>query len=128
MKLLTREDIPANALTVSPTQIQLFQRCNYKWMLTHQEGKKEFTTASQKMQLGGIFHLLLEAYYKKYIGVPVENLNRKQLTELMEQVQSENNLHDYDSQLLFFNAYTIFITYITWAGRTEKLIPLHVEE
>ena len=127
LKLLTREDIPEDALTVSPTQVQLFDRCNYKWHLTHQEKAKEFTVATGKMQLGSMAHLLLQEYYRHFLHKPVENLDSQQLTDLMEKVQAENGLTDYDSQLLFFNAYTVFITYMRWAERSERLIPLGVE-
>jgi len=127
VKLLTREDIPEDAITVSPTQVALFQRCNYKWSLVHREKKTEFRVQTSKMSLGEMFHKLLENYYKRFIGRPVLVLTSEELVELMEITQAENGWTDYDSQLLFFNAYTIFITYMNWAIRNERLIPVGAE-
>ena len=127
MKLLTREDIPEDAITVSPSQITSYQRCAYKWYLTKKEGKQELITVTEKMSLGTIFHKLLENYYKRFIGGPVGLLNSDELAKMMEETQAENGWTDYESQLLFFNAYTIFITYMNWALRKEKLIPLGAE-
>jgi hypothetical protein len=83
MKLLTREDIPENAITVSPTQVALFQRCNYKWSLVHREKKTEFRVQSDKMSLGEMWHKLAENYYKMFIGRPVLFLKSEELVELM---------------------------------------------
>jgi PD-(D/E)XK nuclease superfamily len=127
MKLLTREEIPENAITVSPTQVALMQRCNYKWSLVRREGKTEFTVQTDKMSLGEMFHKLVENYYKRYIGRPVQILTSEELVELMETTQAENGWTNYEAQLLFFNAYTIFITYINWARRNERLIPVAAE-
>lgn len=127
MKLLTREDIPDDAITVSPSQITLYQRCPYKWYLSKREGKTEFVVVTEKMSLGTVFHKLLEYYYKKYLGGPIGLLNSDELALMMEEVCAENGWTDYDTQLRFFNAYTIFITYMNWALRNEKLIPLGAE-
>lgn len=127
MNWLTREDVPENAVTVSPTQVALFQRCNYKWSLVHREKQSEFRVQTEKMSLGEMFHKLLENYYKRFIGRPVLVLTSEELVELMETTQAENGWTDYDSQLLFFNAYTILITYIGWASRKERLIPVGAE-
>jgi len=127
MKLLTREDIPEDAITVSPSQIALFQRCAYKWYLSKKEGKQEFRVTTEKMTLGTIFHKLLQNYYNLYLDRPVELLSSQELVNLMERTQAENGWTDYDSQLLFINAYTIFITYMKWAARSEQLIPVGTE-
>jgi CRISPR/Cas system-associated exonuclease Cas4 (RecB family) len=74
-----------------------------------------------------MWHKLAENYYKKFIGRPVQLLTSEELVELMETTQAENGWTDYESQLLFFNAYTVLITYITWASRHEHLIPVGAE-
>jgi ATP-dependent helicase/DNAse subunit B len=128
VKLLEKKDLPDNAITLSPSQLNLFQRCAYKWKLSKKEGRQEFqVTDTGKMTLGTMFHKMLQNYYGRYIGQPVANLSSEQLVEIMETTQAENGWTDYESQLLFMNAYTIFITYIGWAARNEKLIPLGVE-
>lgn len=127
MKVLSREDIPENSITVSPTQVGLMQRCNYKWSLVHREKKTEFTVQTAKMDLGQMFHKLVENFYKRYIGRPVQLLTSEELVELMETTQAENGWTNYEAQLLFFNAYTVFITYINWAIRNERLIPVGAE-
>jgi PD-(D/E)XK nuclease superfamily len=127
MKLLTREDIPENAITVSPTQVALFQRCNYKWSLVHRDKMSEFRVQTFKMSLGEMWHKLAENYYKRFIGRPVQILSSEELVELMETTQAENGWTDYEAQVIFFNAYTIMITYMKWAERGERLIPVGAE-
>lgn len=127
MKLLTRDDLPENAITVSPNQVGHMQRCAYKWSLIYREKKQEFRVQTEKMSLGSMWHKLIENYYKKFIGRPVQLLTSEELVELMETTQAENGWTDYDSQLLFFNAYTVMITYMNWAIRNERLIPVDAE-
>src|SRR5215471_19150220 len=103
------------------------QRCNYKWSLVHREKKQEFRVQTDKMSLGEMFHKLVENYYKKFIGQTIRPLSSQQLVDLMETTQAENGWTSYEAERLFFNAYTVLVTYINWVVRNQEFIPVAAE-
>lgn len=125
--LLTRADIPEDAITVSPSQISLFYKCEWKWFLAKKQNREPFSMSSHPMDLGTMLHKFMEKWYGMFLGRPVELLDSMQTLALMETVQSENNWTDYESALKIYNVFTVFCTYMQWAARKETLIPLGVE-
>jgi PD-(D/E)XK nuclease superfamily len=123
LQLLTRDDIPKDALTVSPSQMSMWYRCRYAWKLSKidqigDQDRKPIGAANK----GQIFHKFMQWYYTACIGRPVGRLNELGQMKALDYVKAS-----YSADPDLFRVFTIFIAYTDWAAKHEELVPLGAE-
>lgn len=129
MKILTKEDLPSNAVTVSHNQlVNHWYRCPYRWMLIYKRGLKLAETVGRRQNEGTIWHEIVGSFYQWFIDnqVPVGLLPMDALKELQNVALSKYNT----SQGEMNNAYHmlgVFMLYHRWAAENETVAPLMAE-
>lgn len=123
LNLLKREDIPDNAITVSPSQMSMWYRCRYAWKLAKIDnvGKETYKTIGAQNK-GLIFHAFLEWYYNASRGRAVGRLTEIEQMKALEYVQK---IHGSDADL--YKVFTVFIAYADWCAKNEEFIAIGAE-
>jgi hypothetical protein len=123
LDLLTRDKLPTDIITVSPSQMSMWYRCRYAWKLSKidQVGFQDVKPIGAQNK-GQIFHKFMQWYYDACIGRPVGKLSEIGQMKALEYVQK---FHGSDADL--FQVFTIFIAYTDWAAKNEELVPMGAE-
>src|SRR5215207_8385246 len=134
LKLLKREDLDneygkGNYFTVSPTQLDVWFTCHYKWKLTYLDGFQAWPGGRTNVMLQGtIFHQFMEATYAFFIaeGSAIRPLTEEGIIGIKD--PSGKQYTRYEEIILFYNAYKVWTRYIRWAYKSDDFIPLLTEQ
>lgn len=132
--LLRREDIDqelgeGNYFTVSPTQLDVWFTCHYKWKLSYLDGFQARPGGPTNAMLQGtIFHEFMKATYDLYIseGSGIRPLTEEEIIGIKDPI--EKRYTKYEELILFYNAYKVWIRYLRWAYREDDFVPLMTEQ
>lgn len=124
LNLLKREDVPDNAITVSPSQMALWYTCRYKWKLLKIDNVGEDQVRIQgAANKGLIFHAFMDWYYTRCIRFGAMFVpNAKGQMRALEAVSAK---HGSDPQL--YQVFAIFLAYTEWASKYEDGLPIASE-
>lgn len=124
----TREELVAKYgedgfITVSPSQLNVWFSCHYKWYLSY---ALDYTTGqSKQMKLGEMIHELQKMLYEHFLGRAVEPLGMREINRFYKKL--EPRYQTYEDQILLYQGYTIFLQYCDWAGQYDDFTALAVE-
>jgi len=123
LKLLKREDLPTDIITVSPSQLSMWYRCKYAWKLAKIDGvgREEFKTIGAANK-GLIFHAFCQWYYDSAKGRAVGQLSELGQMKALEFVQ---RAHGTDAD--FYRVFTIFLAYTEWCAKNENFLAIGAE-
>lgn len=123
LDLLTRADIPEDAITVSPSQANAWYTCRYRWKLSRIDGIEGLPVREIGAQNKGLmFHSLQEWYYGHFIGKQVLGLLDAGQAAALKMLQEK-----YRSDADLWSVFTIWLLYTEWASKYENIVPLAVE-
>jgi len=124
--LLTRADLPPDAITVSNNGLKNWYDCRYKWRLIYVENIGRSNFVSEKANLGDIFHKFQQWYYNQYIGTavgPVDEIGQMQALQFVQD-HCENTA---EAGANLFKIFMIWNLYTEWAAKQETLVPTATE-
>jgi len=118
LDLLKREDLPADIITVSPSQLSAWYRCQYLWKLMKIDnvGDEDYNVYGAANR-GQVLHAFCKWLYDHSIGRAVGTLSEVGKMKLIEDVQ---RVHQTDGN--FWQVYAIFQAYVEWAAKKDELV------
>lgn len=134
LNLLTREQLDAEYgvdgyFTVSPTQLDVWFTCHYKWNLTYLRKFQARPGGSTNAMLQGtIVHRFMQSSYNLYIaeGSGIRPLTEEEILGIKDPI--ERDYTRYEELILFYNAYRIWTRYLYWSYEKDDFIPLLTEQ
>lgn len=122
-QLLQRSDLPADIITVSPSQLGSWHKCQWAWKLAKVDkvevvSDRPFGAANK----GRIAHAFLDWKYSRSLGQGIGPLTEEEQQLALNEV---GKLFTLDAD--FFKVWSMFVCYCEWAVRKEELVPVGTE-
>lgn len=124
--LLTKDQLPDNALTISHSRMMTWNRCSYKYWLSYESQHERVQRFNRPMLIGTIGHKCLQYFYNLSLNQPVEELSPQQYDNICSDIKDEFD-HDMMGHECCLKALGIFYKYQQWAGRHDNWIPILTE-
>jgi hypothetical protein len=123
MLTLPRPENLDEIITVSPSQLDVWNNCKYKWMLTYLQNWTTGSSLSQRK--GGLAHLFLKEFYDLYLDSPVLSTSMEQLVEIKDKYEGDYLL--IEDVAMFYKTFKVFCGYADYATANDDFIPLATE-
>lgn len=111
-----------NIITVSPSQLGVWNDCSYKWKLTYLDGWTAGRTLA--MARGSLLHEFIEALYNRHLNELMPPVSMDELNEILNSFQEPRDAAELS---MFYWAFSTFSRYCEFATAKDDFIPLATE-
>lgn len=125
LDLLTRDELPPNAITVSNNRLKNWEDCRYKYKLIYESDIPRESHQSKPMRFGEIIHHVWAQYYLTFKGRPVVPLTAKEYDDALLPLTKEYVSWDDKQHLL--NALTLLERYKYYSVDNDNFIVIDAE-
>jgi len=112
-------------ITVSPSQIDVWNKCKYNWKLNYLDG---WVSGGQSLNLlrGTITHKFMEKFYNFFLNGPITPIEMDEVWKWRNELEAD--YRDIKHLAVFNWAFQTFLRYAKWASENDDFIPLATEQ